>query len=170
MFFSKILSVAAALATTAAALPTPAPVARGINGGVTIINNMGQDIYLWSVAGTSAPMTILPAGEAYQETWRTNPSGGGISIKLGCSEDLSNVLQYEYTMAGEMLFWDMSSIDLKPESPLITAGFNVRIDDSSCDTVTCAPGDVNCSESYQFPNDHNTRACSTGAAYTLTLG
>ncbi|KAL4958307.1 hypothetical protein BDW69DRAFT_179711 [Aspergillus filifer] len=169
MFFSKIISFAAALATVAA-LPTPAPVARGINGGVTIINNMDQDIYVWSVSGTSAPMVTLPAGKAYQETWQTNPNGGGISIKLGCSEDVSDVLQYEYTMVGDMLFWDMSSINLAKDSALVTAGFAVTIDDSSCDTVTCAPGDSNCSESYQYPDDHNTRACSSGAAYTLTLG
>ncbi|KAL4782114.1 hypothetical protein BJX76DRAFT_349652 [Aspergillus varians] len=170
MFFSKLLSVAAALATTASALPTPAPTPRSAGGGVTIINNIGQDVYLWSVSGTSAPMTVLPAGQTYQESWQINPTGGGISIKLGCSEDLNNVLQYEYTKVNDLLFWDMSSIDLKPESPLITAGFKVTIDDSSCDTVTCAPGDVNCSQSYQFPDDHNTRSCSTGAAYTLTLG
>ncbi|KAL4920715.1 hypothetical protein BDW62DRAFT_162655 [Aspergillus aurantiobrunneus] len=167
MFFSKILSVAAALAT-ASALPTPAP--RSTGGGVTIVNNLGQDIYLWSVSATSAPMEIVPAGKAYHENWQVNPAGGGISIKMGCSEDLGNVLQYEYTKVGDLLFWDMSSINLKPESPLVSAGFAVTIDDDSCDTVTCAPGDTQCSESYQFPDDHNTRACSTGAAYTLTLG
>ncbi|RDW74478.1 putative antigenic thaumatin domain protein [Aspergillus mulundensis] len=168
MLFSKILSLAATLAT-ASALPVNA-VPRGISGGVTIINNLSQDVYLWSVSATSSPMVTLPSGQAYQETWQTNPNGGGVSIKLGCTQDGSDVLQYEYTQAGNVLFWDMSSINLNANSPLIAAGFGVTIDDSSCDTVTCAPGDANCSESYQFPDDHNTRACSTSAAYTLTLG
>lgn len=168
MLFSKILSVAATLAT-ASALPVN-NVRRGINGGVTIVNNLAQDIFVWSVSESSAPMQVLPAGQAYQETWQTNPTGGGISIKLGCSDDLNNVLQYEYTKVGDLLFWDMSSIDLKDESPIVTAGFAVSIDDESCDTVTCAPGDAACSESYQLPDDVNTRACSTNAAYTLTLG
>jgi len=168
MLFSKILSVAATLAT-ASALPLN-NVRRGLSGGVTIVNNLAQDLYVWSVSGTSAPMQVLPAGAAYQEAWQINPTGGGISIKLGCSEDGSDVLQYEYTKVGDLLFWDMSSIDLKKESPLVAAGFAVSIDDDSCDTVTCAPGDSACSESYQLPDDVNTRACSTNAAYTLTLG
>ncbi|KAL4884304.1 hypothetical protein BJY04DRAFT_17226 [Aspergillus karnatakaensis] len=168
MLFSKIFSVAAALAT-ASALPFK-PATRSVNGGVSIINNLGQDIYVWSVSATSAPMQVLPQGESYLESWQINPNGGGISIKLGCSEDGASVLQFEYTKAGELLFWDLSSIDLNPDSPLITAGFGVTIDDETCDTATCAPGVVDCDESYQFPDDHNTRACSTNAAYTLTLG
>ncbi|KAL3433314.1 hypothetical protein BDV09DRAFT_112660 [Aspergillus tetrazonus] len=168
MLFNKIISLAATLATASALPFAPAP--RSISGGVTLINNLSQDLYLWSVSATASPMVTLPAGQSYQETWQINPTGGGISIKIGCSEDGSDVLQYEYTKVGDLLFWDMSSIDLSSDSPLVAAGFDVSIDDSSCDTVTCAPGDVNCSESYQYPDDHNTRACSSSAAYTLTLG
>ncbi|KAL2818182.1 hypothetical protein BDW59DRAFT_129345 [Aspergillus cavernicola] len=167
MFFSKLFTTAVALATASALPFTPAP--RG-TGGVSIVNNVGQDIYLWSVSATSGPMQVLAAGQTYLESWQINPTGGGVSIKLGCSQDGASVLQFEYTKAGELLFWDMSSINLNPDSPIVTAGFAVTIDDSTCKTATCAPGDVNCSESYQFPDDHNTRACSTGAAYTLTLG
>ncbi|KAL2868084.1 putative antigenic thaumatin domain protein [Aspergillus lucknowensis] len=168
MLFSKIVSLAATLATASALPFTPA--SRSTGGGVSIINNVGQDIYLWSVSALSAPMQVLPVGQTYLENWQINPNGGGISIKLGCSEDGASVLQFEYTVAGDLLFWDMSSIDLHPDSPLIAAGFAVTIDDATCQTVTCAPGDVNCSESYQFPDDHNTRACSASAAWTLTLG
>ncbi|KAL4806270.1 hypothetical protein BDV18DRAFT_125100 [Aspergillus unguis] len=166
MFFSKILSVAAAIAT-ATALPLTQ---RSMSGGVTIVNNLDQDLYVWSVSANSAPMLTLPKGKAYQEAWQINPTGGGISIKIGCSSDGSDVLQYEYTKVDDLLFWDMSSINMLASSPLVTAGFAVSIDDSSCETVTCAPGDANCSESYQYPDDHNTRSCSASAAYTLTLG
>ncbi|KAL3475674.1 hypothetical protein BJX99DRAFT_154278 [Aspergillus californicus] len=168
MFFTKLVTAAAALAT-ASALPF-VPASSSAGGAISIVNNVGQDIYLWSVSSTASSMQTLAAGQSYSEAWQTNPTGGGISIKLGCSEDGSSVLQFEYTKAGELLFWDMSSINLNPDSPLITAGFDVSIDDKSCDTVTCAPGDTYCSESYQYPDDHNTRACATSAAYTLTLG
>jgi hypothetical protein len=167
MSFSKILSLAAAFALTASALPL-AP--RGTNGGVEIVNKMSEPVYLWSVSDTASEMQTIPTGASYTETWRTNPNGGGISIKIATAADLASVLQFEYTEAGETLFWDLSSINLNPASPLIAAGFGVNIDDASCPTATCAPGDVNCAESYQFPDDHNTRACGTGAAFTLTLG
>ncbi|KAL2843897.1 hypothetical protein BJY01DRAFT_215417 [Aspergillus pseudoustus] len=168
MRFSKIFNLAATLATASALPFTPAT--RSTGGTVSIVNNVGQDVYLWSVSATSGAMETLPVGATYQEAWQTNPNGGGISIKLGCSADGASVLQFEYTKAGELLFWDMSSINLNPDSPLINAGFTVTIDDETCDTVTCAPGDVNCSESYQFPDDHNTRACLASASWTLTLG
>ncbi|GAQ12167.1 hypothetical protein ALT_9488 [Aspergillus lentulus] len=167
MSFSKFFSLAAAFALTASALPL-AP--RATSGGVQIVNNMSEDVYLWSVSDSSSEMQTIPTGASYTEAWRTNPNGGGISIKMSTAADLGSVLQFEYTEAGETLFWDLSSINLSPQSPLIAAGFGVSIDDASCPTAACAPGDVNCAESYQFPDDHNTRACGTGAAFTLTLG
>ncbi|RHZ47210.1 hypothetical protein CDV55_100245 [Aspergillus turcosus] len=167
MSFSKIFSLAAAFALTASALPLAS---RATPGGVEIVNNMSETVYLWSVSDTSSEMQTIPVGGSYTETWRTNPNGGGISIKMSTAADLASVLQFEYTEAGETLFWDLSSINLNPQSPIVAAGFGVSISDPSCPTATCAPGDVNCAESYQFPDDHNTRACGTGAAFTLTLG
>ncbi|KAF7121804.1 hypothetical protein CNMCM5793_009357 [Aspergillus hiratsukae] len=168
MSFSKILSLAAAFALTASALPLASP--RATSGGVQIINNMNEPVYLWSVSDYASQMQTVPTGASYTEAWRINPNGGGVSIKISTAADLASVLQFEYTEAGETLFWDLSSIDLHHDSPLIAAGFGVSIDDASCPTATCAPGDVNCAESYQFPDDHNTRACGTGAAFTLTIG
>ncbi|KAI9374612.1 hypothetical protein BJX61DRAFT_540622 [Aspergillus egyptiacus] len=170
MFFSKLLTVAAAL-VTASAMPAPAPAPRAVSGGVSIVNNLGQDVYVWSVSATSSPMMVLPVGGWYTEHWQINPTGGGISIKLGTSPDgFNDVLQFEYTKAGDVLFWDLSSIDLRADSPLIAAGFDVKIDDATCPMATCLPGIVDCPDSYQFPDDHNTRACSANAAWTLTLG
>ncbi|KKK14376.1 hypothetical protein P175DRAFT_0531088 [Aspergillus ochraceoroseus IBT 24754] len=168
MFFRNIFGISAALAMTASALPV-AP--RDLSGSVQIVNNMGQDIYLWSVSDYSSEMQTLSAnGGTYSETWQTNPNGGGISIKMGADTTGASVLQFEYTEVEDLLYWDMSSINLAKDSPIVSAGFAVTISDASCSTVTCAAGDANCSESYQQPDDVNTRACGTGAAYTLTLG
>ncbi|RHZ59251.1 putative antigenic thaumatin domain protein [Aspergillus thermomutatus] len=167
MPFSKIFSLAAAFALTASALPL-AP--RATSGGVQIVNNLSETVYLWSVSDYSSPMQTIPTGASYTETWRTNPNGGGISIKMSTTTDLASVLQFEYTESGDVLYWDLSSINLSPQSALVAAGFGVTIDDASCPTAACAPGDASCSESYQLPDDVNTRACTTTAAFTLNLG
>jgi len=116
-------------------------------------------------------MQTLASGESFDgHTWLTNSNGGGISIKLSTSDLCDSVLQFEYTQSGEVLYWDLSSINLLKTSSFVTAGFGVSISDSSCTTATCSAGDANCIESYQHPDDVNTLACTIDAAYTLTLG
>ncbi|EAW13695.1 putative antigenic thaumatin domain protein [Aspergillus clavatus NRRL 1] len=170
MSFSKIFTLAAAtFALTASALPV-AP--RASSGAVEIKNNLAEPVYLWSVSDTANAMQTLAPGASYTEAWRINPNGGGVSIKLSAVSDTASVLQFEYTKSesDNVLYWDLSSIDLHAQSSLINAGFGVTIDDASCPIATCAPGDANCAESYQFPDDHNTRACGANAAFTLNLG
>ncbi|KAJ5086055.1 hypothetical protein N7532_010826 [Penicillium argentinense] len=169
MFFSNVV-ITSILAAAATALPHRARDSSS-SGNVQIVNNLGTDVYLWSTSADSGAMqTIKSGGDSYTENWQTNPNGGGISIKLSTSESLDSVLQFEYTLDSDKLFWDLSSINMDASSEFVQHGFSAIPSDSSCDTATCEAGDSNCADSYQHPDDVNTLSCSTDAQYVLTLG
>ncbi|KAJ5474475.1 hypothetical protein N7475_004041 [Penicillium sp. IBT 31633x] len=140
------------------------------NGGIDIVNNLGKDVYLWTIANEETSMKTLSVGDSFHEDWTTNPNGGGVSIKMSTSQDRDSVLQFEYTQDGETFFWDMSSIDVDETSDFVKAGFTAKPSDSSCRSATCAAGDIDCTESYQNPDDVNTYSCGMGSSFTLTLG
>ena len=150
--------------TASASVPT------ATGSGVTIVNNLEDTVYLWVVTEDPGEMQTVAPGESFSDTWLTNSNGGGISIKMSTTEVCEDVLQFEYTQSGDILFWDLSSINLDKTSTFVSAGFGVTISDASCPTATCAAGDADCIESYQQPDDVNTLACGIDAAYTLTLG
>ncbi|KAJ5403619.1 Secreted thaumatin-like protein calA [Penicillium cosmopolitanum] len=169
MFFSNVV-ISSILAAAATALPRRARDSSN-SGSVQIVNNFDTDIYVWSTSAESGSMqTINSGGGTYSENWQTNPNGGGISIKMSTSESQDSVLQFEYTLDSDKLFWDLSSINMDSSSEFVKSGFAAIPSDSSCSTATCEPGDSNCAQSYQHPDDVNTLSCSTDAQYTLTLG
>ena len=176
MLFSKIVSVAA-LATLSSALPTPtngSVVRRDEGGGVNIINNLDSPLYAWSVTDSVSDMHTLSAdGGNYQEGWRTNDNGGGISIKLSTTQEQKDVLQFEYTQNGDTIYWDMSCIDMSDESVLTKNGFAVEPSHvtKSCPTVNCHAGDTNCAEAYLQPkDDHATHGCPIDTTFVLKIG
>ncbi|EKV09421.1 GPI anchored cell wall protein, putative [Penicillium digitatum] len=140
------------------------------SGSLQIVNNMGTDVYLWTTSSEAGSMETISTGGDYSEGWITNSDGGGISIKMSTSENEDSVLQFEYTQDGNTLYWDMSSINLDASSDFIKSGFTVVPSDSSCKTVSCPAGDVDCKDAYQLPDDVNTYSCSLSAGFTLTLG
>ncbi|KAL4810069.1 hypothetical protein BDV18DRAFT_52522 [Aspergillus unguis] len=174
MMFTKAL-VAATLATLSAALPHTVERRDGGGGGVTIVNNMGSDVYAWSVAnGNSKMQTLSSGGGSYTETWQANPNGGGVSIKLSTSQEQVDVLQFEYTESGETIFWDMSCIDMDRDSSTFTKnGFSVSPSQTgaNCPSVNCHAGDTSCAEAYLQPkDDHATHGCPIDTTFILTLG
>ncbi|KAJ5851572.1 uncharacterized protein N7529_010957 [Penicillium soppii] len=166
---TPVSSVPASTSTVSASTVSSAASATGT--GLNIVNNLSETVYLWVVTETQGEMQTLASGESFSgHTWLTNSNGGGISIKMSTSEVCDSVLQFEYTQTGDVLYWDLSSINLLKTSAFVSAGFGVTISDSSCTSATCAAGDANCIESYQQPDDVNTLACTIDATYTLTLG
>lgn len=163
-------SFSSAASSTTIAPSSTSSSATATGSGVSIVNNLSDTVYLWVVTETAGEMQTLASGETFHDTWLTNTNGGGISIKMSTTEVCDDVLQFEYTQSGDILFWDMSSINLLKTSAFVSAGFAVTISDESCPTSTCAPGDADCVQSYQHPDDVNTLACGLDAAYTLTLG
>ncbi|KAF4763835.1 hypothetical protein N7455_011014 [Penicillium solitum] len=163
-------SFSSAASSTTVAPSSTSSSATATGSGVSIVNNLSDTVYLWVVTETAGEMQTLASGETFHDTWLTNSNGGGISIKMSTTEICDDVLQFEYTQSGDILFWDMSSINLLKTSAFVSAGFAVTISDESCPTSTCAPGDADCVQSYQQPDDVNTLACGLDAAYTLTIG
>ena len=116
-------------------------------------------------------MQTLPVGQEYSETWKLNPDLGGVSIKIATTPDEADVMQFEYTLVTPLIWWDVSLINMELTSLFNQLGFTVNSDDSTCKTVTCPPGDEQCSEAYLFPADNQaTRECPDGTNMILNLG
>lgn len=140
-------------------------------GGVRVVNNMARDVFLWSVSDVPSSMVVVPSGECYQEDWRLNPDGGGISIKMSTTPDMMDILQYEYTLIPPIAWWDVSEINMSPGSEFQALGFTVTSDNASCPTVTCGRADAACPGVYHKPDDdYATHACHETTHMTLTLG
>ncbi|KAE8389412.1 hypothetical protein BDV23DRAFT_184488 [Aspergillus alliaceus] len=157
-------------ATSSSASPSSSASASAGGGGVQIVNNLDSTVYVWSTSDGGSDQQTVSAGGTYSEKWQKQTGDGGISIKMSTSEDKSSVLQFEYKVDGEKLYWDLSSIDLDKNSEFIKSGFSATPDDSSCKSASCSAGDANCAESYQHPDDVNTNSCTTGAGISVTLG
>ncbi|KAJ5094427.1 Secreted thaumatin-like protein cetA [Penicillium angulare] len=182
MMFTKTFGMAAVFAALASALPSgTVPVIKrdtqAAGGSVLITNNLDKDVYAWSVTDNVGPMQTLKAnGGTYTEQWKTNPNGGGVSIKLATDESQSDVLQFEYTQATDTIFWDLSCIDMGTSSEFTQYGFAVQPSDSgsdqtSCPTAICKAGDSNCAAAYLQPtDDHATHGCPIDTGLSVTLG
>ena len=133
---------------------------------------MGQTLYLWSTSNVAGTMVTLPVGGTYAETWKMNPDLGGISIKVSTTSDGIDPLQFEYTLVGEDLWWDVSLINLDQITSLFDKlGFTVTPDTSNCRAVTCPAGDTACSDAYLWPTDDQaTRSCVATTNMVLNLG
>uniref|UniRef100_A0A093UXV8 Uncharacterized protein n=1 Tax=Talaromyces marneffei PM1 TaxID=1077442 RepID=A0A093UXV8_TALMA len=128
-----------------------------ISDGVKIVNNMEKPVYL--------------CGEKYAENWRTNPNGGGISIKISFTPAQDKILQFEYTLQYPTIWWDLSCINMGDNSEFTTMGFRVSSADPTCASATCAPGDHACGAAYLLPNDDwATHACQSKDVLKLDLG
>ncbi|KAJ5610066.1 hypothetical protein N7510_006785 [Penicillium lagena] len=182
-FFEQSLSISSSSSTTTTSTSTltpsttstttspAAPTSSLTGGGVTLVNNAGQPIYLWSVSDVPAEMVTIPAGGSYSENWRTNPDGGGISVKVSTSPSLDNILQYEYTLAGSTIFWDLSCINMLLHNLLSTVGFSVTSDNTDCVQDVCAAGDLQCAAAYLFPADNlATHGCDANTQMIFTIG
>merc|ERR1712187_998041 len=102
MMFSKIALTMTSFAALSAALPhaikarntTSTDSGSGGSGGVTIHNNLEGSVYAWSVSNGAGDMKTLSAGGgSYEESWRENSNGGGVSIKLSTEPNQDDVLQ-----------------------------------------------------------------------------
>jgi hypothetical protein len=185
MYFTKAFGLLAAIGTLASAAPTSmnstatnsttthgtADTNGSNSGSINIHNNMQDTIYYWSVSQDAGSMKSLESGASYTESWRTNPDGGGISIKMAMKPEQVDVLQYEYTLQGDTIFWDLSLIDMGTNSQFTNVGFAVTSNEVGCPSATCAPGDTACADAYLVYNDdHATHGCPSGTQMNLNIG
>lgn len=136
-------------------------------GSAVVHNKCECDIYLWSIANSAdVTMETLTAGNAsYSETYRTNPDGGGISIKIAKLDTQSTITQFEYTVSGETIFYDVSNIN---GYPFQAEGLALNPSVESCPSVTC-PAGTDCSEAYNLPDDVRTKGCSSEADLVMVI-
>ncbi|KAL4889813.1 hypothetical protein BDV59DRAFT_195470 [Aspergillus ambiguus] len=176
MIFSKLVHLIV-LAAIAAAMPYPQKHSSSTSAssssstsnsgsGIQIVNNLGITVYLWTTTSKPGSLKAVPPGGTFTDSWST----GGTSVKMSTSKSDASVLQFEYSVSGDKLYWDLSSINLAANSRFITSGFSVTPDDSGCPSASCEPGDSKCADSYQSPADLNTHSCSSSTQYTVTLG
>jgi hypothetical protein len=142
------------------------------HGGVSIVNNLDATLNLWSVSVEDGPHhDLTPSGGCYHEVWRPTVNGTGVSIKIAASDNLTDVIQFEYSAVYPVIYWDVSCIDLVSDSRIIHGGFTAISSDMGCKPVLCAAGDDNCPDVYHEPDDnHAVRGCSINASVVLQLG
>ncbi|PGH36065.1 hypothetical protein GX50_01077 [[Emmonsia] crescens] len=157
-----IKSLVAAATTFAALLPSV------LAGTARVKNNCPHPVYLWSVANTgNVPSHTINPGGTYDEQYRSNPNGGGISLKISNTPSDAAVTQFEYTLAGPKVFYDISNIN---GYPLVHGGVSLTPSSGQCPGVICQAGDHFCKEAYNQPHDdHATHACASSADLTMTL-
>ncbi|KAE8151520.1 hypothetical protein BDV25DRAFT_138755 [Aspergillus avenaceus] len=143
------------------------------NGVVSIVNNMGTPVYVWSAGDVSGNMHTIPPGGQYNEQYRSRASGGGISIKLATTPEMrhDNILQFEYTVVKDRLWWDASQVNLNPGSDLVKRGYSGGPSNTNCKGVYCSPGHQRCPDVYHKPDDdYAVRTCGVDASIQFTLG
>lgn len=116
-------------------------------------------------------MVPIENGGTYSENWRINPAGGGVSVKVSTTPNIADVLQYEYTLSGSTIFWDLSSINMSLNNLLSTVGFSVTSENTNCVSDVCAAGDLLCAATYLFPADNKaTHGCPANTQMIFKIG
>jgi len=137
-------------------------------GNAIVHNQCDFDVYLWSVSDAATSMTTIEKkGGEYAEAYQLNPNGGGISLKVGRDMSGKNITQYEYTLKGDSLWYDLSLID---GHPFIEHGVSIIPSDDDCRAVICPAGVELCAAAYMIPTDNwATAHCGSDADTVLIL-
>jgi len=140
-----------------------------VNAGSAVVKNeCPSDVHLWSVGDTPGVMQTVPSGGVWSEPYYSKSGGGGISIKITTDDDqYGSVTQFEYTLDGATLWYDISNIN---GYPFVDSGLTLIPSDDTCRTVVCPAGVELCSDAYNVWNDDQaTAACGSAADMTLVL-
>lgn len=151
----------------AAAALLLAPLAKAATGEAIVQNECAFPVYLWSVSNVAGPMVTVPVGSNYTETYRANPNGGGISIKIADKADSSDgITQFEYTLA-TTIWYDISNIN---GYPFEQWGVTLIPSISTCTTKVCPAGITLCADAYNTPDENwATADCDASADLVLVL-
>ncbi len=140
-------------------------------GTAAIENRCDVEVYIWSIANVPNDTInyLEPNIGSYNETYRVNPNGGGISLKIATVPDDSFITQFEYTYHPEnpILAYDISNIN---GYPFKNWGLYLSPSSWDCSSITCDPGVALCPDVYNQPNDDfAVKSCDVSANLTLTL-
>jgi hypothetical protein len=151
-------------------------VASGVaaEGMANVYNECKAPVYLWSIsADREGPMVTIAPGDAYNETYQV-PSVGGVSLKLNLEPTHSNptpISQFEYTLAGGMIWGDMSNVNCgTSECPFKAFGWYLDMGSQDCPTRNCEANAERCTGAYiAYNDDVNTISCSESSDISLYL-
>ena len=106
------------------------------------------------------------------EHWKTNPDGGGISIKMAIQPHMSdNTVWVTYTARDMVVYWDVSLINTKSHSPFLDEGFAVIPNRPGCIPAVCRPFNAYCPDVYFHPDDnYAVRGCSRDVKLQMIIG
>lgn len=103
--------------TIIAAVAGFAATAAAAQGSAIVNNNCDYPVYISYVEGgvtPDAPKTVSANTGSWSESYVNTQNGGGWSIKISKEESQSgDILQYEYTLAGEQVYFDMSLVNVQ---------------------------------------------------------
>lgn len=90
---------------------------------------------------------------------------------MAVQPDMNDIIQFEYTVQGNVIYWDVSLIDAKSNSPFINEGFTVIPDRPDCNPSICEPFDIHSRDVYFHPNDnYAVRGCSRAVNLRMAIG
>ncbi|KAK6387457.1 hypothetical protein LTS17_000725 [Exophiala oligosperma] len=140
-------------------------------GTAAIENWCDVEVYIWSIANVPNDTInyLEPNIGSFNETYRVNPNGGGISLKIATVPDDSFITQFEYTYHPDnpILAYDISNID---GYPFENWGLYLSPSSGDCSSITCDPGVALCPDVYNQPHDDfAVKSCDVSANLTLTL-
>lgn len=111
-------------------------------GRAIVTNQCDSPIYLWSAGGSVSNQTILPKDSTYGEKFRSDPTSGGIAIKItstadGLTKPNTSQLIFAYNVDDTSVWYDLSS--------LFGDGFagrtlRVQPSDEACDPISWHDG------------------------------
>lgn len=160
----------------AASLLALAPTVLAV-GSASVYNNCDYDVYYASIDGQAEGMQLLgPGGISAQYS----EQGVGVSVKLATNNTLSGpISQFEYTWAGDSIYWDLSNINGDPSSAegypfaqggiVITPSMTNDPSNPTCEPVSCPAGTMVCTAAYNAPDDPRTMVCNQDSDLVLTI-
>ncbi|OCK73214.1 hypothetical protein K432DRAFT_313405, partial [Lepidopterella palustris CBS 459.81] len=140
--------------------------------GTAFIENLCYfEVYVWSVANVTNDTVnyLAPTVGNFHETYRTNPNGGGISLKIATTPVDSDITQFEYTYltGNPNVYYDISNIN---GYPFEEWGLTLSSSSPNCSSIFCSPGVTLCPDVYNQPgDDFATKNCDVSTNLTLTL-
>ena len=147
-----------------------APAGGAAIGSAIVTNNCGFSVLLRSVDDSVGPEVTIAPGGTYSEQFHTSGNGGGISIKVDQNGDPASsgdIAQFEYTLADNLVYYDLSLINGDPfqaERQAVTPA------DGSCHQVVCDAGENPCGDAFSksckigFPSEFELKIVDPGGS------
>ena len=165
----RTLPVLAAMASAASATlnvrnhcAVPVHIYRSTDGSC----NLGPNEICQGSAG-AAPWAVVPGAVAHFARFGWDV---GTSIKIAKDDPTlaSGILQFEYTWrSDDGIYWNLSDLDGRgaglvgtpfADDSVVVTPTGAGVGEGTCAEIRCEAGAV-CADSYQHPEDHNTRWC-----------